>query len=99
MQRIKKGFNKEEKRNLEILEQELKNLTSSFGCSVSNKKLRLTPREIEISDMIRNGLTSKEIAHTLNLSKKSVDGHRNRIRNKLGIKNKKYNLTSVLQHL
>jgi len=99
MQRIKKVFNKEEKRNLEILEQELKNLTSSFGRSVSDKKLRLTPREIEISNMIRNGLTSKEIAHTLNLSKKSVDGHRNRIRNKLGIKNKKYNLTSVLQHL
>jgi len=99
MQRMKKGSDKDEKKNFAILEQELKNLTSSFGRSVSDKKLRLTPREIEISDMIRNGLTSKEIAHTLNLSKKSVDGHRNRIRNKLGIRNKKYNLTSVLQHL
>jgi len=49
--------------------------------------------------MIRNGLTSNEIARVLKLSKHSVDGHRNRIRNKLGIRNKKYNLTSVLQHL
>jgi PAS domain S-box-containing protein len=97
--RMKNGSGEEEKNNFAILEQELKNLTSSFGRSVSDKKLLLTPREIEISDMIRSGLTSKEIAHTLKLSKKSVDGHRNRIRNKLGIRNKKYNLASVLQHL
>ena len=99
IRRMKKGPDKEGKKNFAILEQELKNLTSSFGRSMSDKKLRLTPREIEICDMIKNGLTSKEIAHTLKLSKKSVDGHRNRIRNKLGIRNKKYNLTSVLQHL
>jgi PAS domain S-box-containing protein len=99
MQRMKIGSSKEGRRNFEIFERELKNLTSSFGRSVSDKKLRLTPREIEICDMIRNGLTSKEISRILGLSKKSVDGHRNRIRNKLGIRNKKYNLTSVLQHL
>jgi len=99
IQRMKIESGREEKGNLKLLERDLKNLTSSFGNSVSDKKLRLTPREIEISDMIKNGLTSKEIARTLKLSKKSVDGHRNRIRNKLGIKNKKYNLASVLQHL
>ena len=99
IQRIKIGSNKKEKREFVILEQELKNLTSSFGRTVSDKKLRLTPREIEICDMIRNGLTSNEIARLLYLSSKTVDGHRNRIRNKLGIRNKKYNLASVLQHL
>jgi len=65
IQRMKKGSSKEENKNIEILERELKNLTSSFGTTVSDKKLRLTPREIEISDMIKNGLTSKEIARTL----------------------------------
>jgi len=99
IQRIKIESGEEEGRNLEILEEELKNLTSSFGRAMSDTKFRLTPREIEICDMIRNGLTSKEISRLLRLSKQSVDGHRNRIRNKLGIRNKKYNLSSVLQNL
>ena len=99
MQRMKIESGKEEKSNFKILERELKNLTSSFGRSVNDKKFRLTPREIEICDMIRNGLTSKEIARILKLPRKTIAGHRNRIRNKLGIRNKKYNLSSVLQHL
>ncbi len=97
--RMKKGSRKYEKSDLAILEKELKSLTSGFGRSVSDKKLMLTPREIEICNMIRNGLTSKDISRTLGLSKKTVDGHRYRIRNKLGIRNNKYNLSSVLQHL
>jgi len=99
IQRIKISSGGDEKSGLELLERELKNLTSSFGRSINDRKLRLTHREIEICDMIRNGLTSKEIARVLRLSKKTVDSHRHRIRNKLGIKKKKYNLSSVLQHL
>lgn len=99
MQRLKRGSRGKDKKNFEILEEEIKKITSSFGRRMNDKKLRLTPREIEICDLIRNGLTSKDISRVLGLSKQSVDGHRNRIRKKLGISNKKYNLASVLQHL
>lgn len=44
---------------------------------------RLTPREWEVAKLLAQGLTSKEIAETLSISKKAVDFHRGNIRKKL----------------
>ena len=82
----------------DLLEQNLKELTSSFGLKISDKNSRLTPREIEIANMIKTGLTSKEISSLLRLSIQTVEKHRVNIRNKLTITNTKTNLTSFLQH-
>ena len=84
---------------LSLLEKTVKQLTSSFGTRISKSHQRLTPRENEICNMIRNGLSSKEIAKLLNLSYRSVETYRNHIRKKLGITNKKVNLTSYLNNL
>lgn len=43
---------------------------------------RLTPREWEVAKLLAQGLTSKEIAETLSISKKAVDFHRGNIRKK-----------------
>lgn len=46
---------------------------------------RLTPRQIEIVDLIAEGLTSKEIAVRLGMSFRTVDTHRARIMEKLQV--------------
>lgn len=58
---------------------------------------KLTPREMEICDMIKEGLSSKEISDCLNLSLLTVHKHREEIRKKLGITNKNVNLGSYLR--
>ena len=58
---------------------------------------RLTPRELEIAVAIRNGLSSKEIALTLNLSELTVERHRHNMRRKLGLAGKPVNLTTYLR--
>ena len=58
---------------------------------------RLTPRELEICDMIRKGLSSKQISFDLNLSVATVQKHREQIRKKLAITNKSINLGSYLR--
>jgi DNA-binding NarL/FixJ family response regulator len=47
----------------------------------------LTARELQIVKLIAEGLTSDEIAETLVISRKTVDHHRSRILDKLGMRN------------
>ncbi len=84
---------------LNLLEENIRHLTSSFGTQISKKTPRLTPRENEICNMVRNGLSSKEVAKLLNISYRSVETYRNYIRKKLGITNKKVNLATYLSTL
>jgi DNA-binding NarL/FixJ family response regulator len=46
---------------------------------------QLTGRQIEILTLLARGLSSKEIAHELGLSPKTVDVHRSRIMQRLGL--------------
>jgi len=88
-----------DKKYLDVLEASLKSLTSTFGRNVSEKKFKLSPREVEIANLIKNGVSSKEICSMLNISFKTVETHRNKIRRKLNILNKGINLTTYLQTL
>jgi len=45
----------------------------------------LAPREFEVFSLIGKGFPTKEIAQQLNLSFKTVDTHRNRIKRKVGV--------------
>lgn len=47
-----------------------------------DNKLNLTKREYEIIQLIKDGLTSKEISNTLNLSTNTIQTHRKNILNK-----------------
>ncbi|MEA1928737.1 MAG: helix-turn-helix transcriptional regulator, partial [Candidatus Auribacterota bacterium] len=77
----------------------LEGMASSFGRKISRISLKLTPREIEICNMIKNGLSSKEIAGLLHLSLKTINRHRQNIRRKCNIRNQKINLATFLQAL
>jgi DNA-binding NarL/FixJ family response regulator len=48
----------------------------------------LTPRELEVTKLIAEGLTSDEIAETLTISKNTVNRHRDNILEKLGMRNR-----------
>ncbi|MDP6923645.1 MAG: PAS domain-containing protein [Candidatus Scalindua sp.] len=82
-----------------LLQENIQELTSSFGTKLTEKGARLTSREVEVCDMIKNGLTSKEIAGLLNISLRTVETHRIKIRKKLGIVKKDLNLSSFLKTL
>jgi PAS domain S-box-containing protein len=79
-----------------ILESNLKEIVSPFSNKLSAKYVSLTPKEIQITNLIRDGKTTKEIAEILNTSPGTVEFHRNNIREKLNIKSKKANLRSYL---
>jgi PAS domain S-box-containing protein len=79
-----------------ILESNLKDITSSFSYSLSSRHLNLTPREVKIANLIKQDKTSKEICEILGSSEKVVAFHRQNIRRKLGLQNKKVNLKSYL---
>jgi PAS domain S-box-containing protein len=57
----------------------------------------LTQREVEVCRLIRDGLSTKEIAGALGLSPLTVNKHRETIRRKLGVQNKGVNLRSFLK--
>ncbi len=94
-----KSRDKEIRRLLLLLEKELEQLTSAFSSTLSSSRYGLTPMEIRISALIREGLTTDEISEHLHIASKTVSFHRSNIREKLGIKNHKINLQTYLLNL
>lgn len=65
----------------------VKSLVKNGEISPSFARKKLTEREIEIVKLISKEMTSKEIAEKLCLSPRSVDGHKERILQKINAKN------------
>jgi len=86
-------------RYLEAIEASLENIISPFIKAISSSYLNLTPTELQVADMIRQGHRTKEIAAVLNLSPNTVMTHRYHLRAKLGLKNKQVTLSTYLQTL
>ncbi len=83
--------------DLELLESNLHELTSSFGSRISDLGAWLSPREVEVCNHIRQGRTSQQIAAALGLSAQSVAVHRRNIRRKLRLTHRGVNLQTFLQ--
>ena len=79
-----------------IIESHLNDIISPFLRKLSSKYLGLTPKEIQVASLIKEGKTTKDIAGLLNASIRAVEFHRENIRAKFGLKNKKANLRSYL---
>jgi PAS domain S-box-containing protein len=82
-----------------VLESNLHTVVSAFSQKLSSKYLGLTPAEIQIAHMVRDGKTTKEMSELLNLSVRTVETHRKNIRSKIGIKSDRVNLRSHLLSL
>jgi len=98
IQRLRENCDDRLKKHVDNIESSLKTVSSPFMDQLRNNYSQLTPREMEICKMIKNGLMSKEISEILNVSILTVHKHRETIRKKLGIKNKNVNLSSYLQN-
>ncbi len=81
---------------VDMIESNLNAITSPFLRTLSSKYLKLTPKEILVAGLLKDGKATKEIAEMLNASVRGIEFHRENIRKKLGLKNKKENLTSYL---
>jgi len=93
------GLNSQQESYLEIVESNLNDIISPFLRQLSSKYLNLTPREIQVANLVREGRSTKEIAEILSISTNAVDMHRKNVRKKLGLKNKKANLRTHLLSL
>ena len=89
-------LNERQKSYLEIVQKNLNNIISPFARNFSSIYYRLTPQEIQIADLVKQGKTNKEIAAIMNLSLKTIEFHRTNIRKKLGLKTRKANLRTYL---
>jgi len=88
-----------DKSQINTIESILRGIISPFTQKLSSRMLNLTPKEIQVANLIRDGRTTKEIAEHLDVSKSAIDTHRHHIRKKLGLRNKRVNLTSYLHSL
>jgi len=84
------------KRDINGIKANLSKLLSVPTERISSVYLTLSPREIQIADLIRMGRSTKSIALLLNITKSAVEFHRNNLREKMGIKHRHINLRSYL---
>lgn len=83
----------------EIIRSCLEDVTSPFFKRFASLQLQLTPQEIRIASLIKEGRNTKEIADILGCSNDAVAFHRKNIRRKLGLTRKKTNLQTWLLSL
>jgi DNA-binding NarL/FixJ family response regulator len=92
-------LNEKQAAQVKIAEENLKKIVSSFLHHLTSSYLELTPREIQVANLVKEGKTTKEMTEILNISATAVDFHRKNLRSKFGIKNKKTNLMAFLSSL
>ena len=83
---------------MKILESHINEITSSFARTLA-EYANLTPTEIRIAALIRDGRSTAQIAKLLGISEKTVCRHRDNIRKKLGLRGGGINLRTHLLNL
>ena len=81
---------------IDILDSNLNEITSPFYQRMASNFYHLTPKEIQIAGLIKQGKTSKEISELLQSSPRAIEFHRNNLRKKFGLTNTKTNLITHL---
>ncbi|NOY69815.1 MAG: PAS domain S-box protein [Deltaproteobacteria bacterium] len=91
--------NKTQATYINIMETNLHEIISPYLKKLSAHYNNFTPLQIQVADLVKAGKSTKEISEVLNISDRAVEFHRNNIRAKLGIKNRKVNLQTYLLSL
>lgn len=94
---LKEKTDENQREYIDMLEKSLNEITSPFVNQLEAKFSNLSPRELEICNMLREGLSTKQIASKLDISFHTVLKQRQNIRKKLGIINADINLYTYLQ--
>ncbi len=99
LQSLKRGLDRRQERIAEQLEESLTDIASPFVERLSRRLAGLTPTEIRVCHLIRQGLAAKEIAQVEHLSTETVSTHRKNIRRKLGLTHRKVSLEAYLEEI
>lgn len=85
-------------RLINILENNLQQMVATYGCATNLNAIyrKLSPVEVQVASMVKQGLPTKIIADTLRLSPGTICIHRKHIRKKLGLNSKADNLRRYL---
>ena len=84
---------------VEIIETHLTDIISPLLQRLSRLNILLTPQEMQVAALVKDGKSSKEIADILTVSETTVHFHRKNLRHKFGLKNQSTNLRSYLMSL
>ena len=95
----KTPLNDNQRTIVEMLIANLKQVSDSLINNHDLLEMKLTPVEIQVANLIREGKQTKEIASLLNLSDLTISTHRKNIRRKLNIKDRKLSLNAYLSSL
>ncbi len=82
--------------SLSIVESNLKSIIAPFAIKAAGNHHALTPAELQIANLIKQGFKTKEIAQITGLSSRTIDHTRGSIRSKLGIIDRKTSLCAYL---
>jgi PAS domain S-box-containing protein len=82
---------------LDIIETHLNEITTPLLKNI--RQFNLTPTEIKVATLVKQGISTKKAAEILNIARGSIDVHRKKIRSKLGLSNRRVNLQSYLENL
>ena len=96
LEKLRRGLDENKARHLEIALSVLEQLASSLVTTLSSRGYGLTPQELDIAILLREGKSTKDISDLLNISTHTVQFHRKNIRKKLGIDNSGENLRTRL---
>jgi DNA-binding CsgD family transcriptional regulator len=100
VERLKKARLKpKEKTLVGIIDTHLKDIVSPLLQHMTNASILLTPQEIQVATLVKDGKTSKEIADILFISETTVHFHRKNLRKKFGLKNRQTNLRAYLMSM
>ncbi len=88
-----------EKALVEIIDTHLQDIITPLMQTLTNANILLTPQEMQVATLVKDGKTSKEIADILIVSEATVNFHRKNLRNKFGLTNKQTNLRAYLMSL
>lgn len=93
------GLTRQQQAYMDLVQDALSRMVSPLLRHLDGLQVPLTPAEMEVAHLIRQGRRTKEIAELLHLSVNTIVTHRYRIRKKLGLLGKKTNLHVALQGL
>ena len=89
-------LNAKDRTLVDIVDTHLQDIISPLLQRFTHAKILLTPQEMQVAALVKDGKTSKEIADVLNVAETTVNFHRKNLRVKFGLRNKRTNLRSYL---
>ncbi len=96
---LSSGLKRDQKEYVSIIRQNLSEIAGPNMGAFTRDTYKFTNSEMKTINLIKHGKTSKEISDIFNISRRTVEFHRNSIRKKLNIDGSKVNLKSYLRNL